>query len=61
MPGYFHANNLGIYQSASLGVMYINDARTFSISGSIGIEKSVYPSYSLPAYSPANKPLFFPQ
>jgi hypothetical protein len=28
--------------SASLGLMYINDQKTFSISGSIGVERSSY-------------------
>ena len=30
----------GTYSSASLGLMYLNDARTFSISGSVGVERS---------------------
>lgn len=46
--GFYKANSLGIYSSASLGLMYVNDAKTFSISGSIGIEKSSYPM--LPYY-----------
>ncbi|CAN5520219.1 hypothetical protein BH11BAC3_BH11BAC3_13620 [soil metagenome] len=39
-----NSNGLNIYSSASLGLMYINDAKTFSISGSISVEKSSYPS-----------------
>ncbi|MGH2563931.1 MAG: hypothetical protein ACRDE5_05430, partial [Ginsengibacter sp.] len=39
----------GTYSSASLGLMYINDSRTFSISGSIGIERSSNPL--LPFYT----------
>lgn len=39
------------YQGAALGLMYINDAKTFSISGSISIEKNNYPVYN---YNPAN-------
>ena len=27
--------------------MYINDARTFSISGSIGVDRGTYPVYGL--------------
>jgi hypothetical protein len=40
-----------MYSSASLGLMYINDARTFSISGSISIERDNYPVYY---YNPVN-------
>ncbi len=39
----FNANNLNMYSSASLGLQYINDAKTFSISGSISVERSNYP------------------
>ena len=37
------SNSLGWYSRADLGLMYINDARTFSISGSIGVEQSSNP------------------
>ena len=47
----FQQNSFGIYPAASLGLMYINDARTFSISGSVSAERNVYPI--LPYY-PAN-------
>lgn len=40
---YFKQNSFGLYPAASLGLMYINDARTFSISGSVSAESSVYP------------------
>jgi hypothetical protein len=39
----FKQNSFGLYPAASLGVMYVNDARTFSISGSISAERGVYP------------------
>jgi len=39
----FNPNSLRLNPSASLGLMYINDARTFSISGSISAERSRYP------------------
>lgn len=42
-------NNFGIYSRAEAGLMYVNDERTFSISGSIGIQNSSYPLY------PANR------
>jgi hypothetical protein len=40
----------GLHPSVNMGMMYINDARTFSISGSIGVERSNYPML----YPPAN-------
>jgi hypothetical protein len=39
------ANSFGVYTSANLGLMYVNDAKTFSISGSIGVERSTYPLF----------------
>lgn len=48
----FNQNSFGLYPAASLGLMYVNDAKTFSISGSISAEKTVYPA--LPYY-PANQ------
>jgi hypothetical protein len=35
-------NIFGGYTAANLGLMYVNDAKTFSISGSIGVERSSY-------------------
>ena len=47
--GLFKYNNgLGAYSRAELGMMYINDAKTFSVSGSIGVERSSYPIYTYP-------------
>jgi hypothetical protein len=40
----------GLHPSVNMGMMYVNDARTFSISGSIGVEGSSYPIL----YPPAN-------
>ena len=37
------SNRFDMYSRAELGLMYVNDQKTFSISGSIGIEKSSYP------------------
>ncbi len=56
----FRQNSLGIYSSASLGLMYINNDKTFSISGSISVEKSSYPL--MPAYQtrPVNANGFAP-
>ena len=37
------SKRLDIYSRAELGLMYVNDQKTFSISGSIGVERSSYP------------------
>lgn len=47
----FNSKSLGLYSRAELGLMYVNDERTFSISGSIGIERS---SYAMPGFVPLN-------
>jgi hypothetical protein len=55
----FMNNGLGIYSRAEAGLMYINDERTFSISGSIGIERSTYPGFYAPVRShPHTTPVF---
>ncbi len=41
--GFLRSNRFDMYSRAEMGLMYINDQKTFSISGSIGIEKSSYP------------------
>jgi hypothetical protein len=41
--GFMKSGTMGIYSKAELGLMYVNEAKTFSISGSIGIERSSYP------------------
>ena len=55
----FQQNSFGLYPAASLGLMYVNDAKTFSISGSISAERNVY--QALPYYpeskSQKNNPL----
>ena len=51
--GLMRANNYGINPAAKIGVMYINNERTFSISGSISVSRSSYNGYS-PIYSPVN-------
>jgi hypothetical protein len=40
---FFRSNGVGMYTAAEMGLMYVNDARTFSISGSVSIERSSYP------------------
>ena len=49
-------NSFGLYPAVSVGLMYVNDAKTFSISGSISAERSTYPL--LPFYSGNNTPFF---
>lgn len=55
----FTSGALGIYSRAELGLQYINDERTFSISGSIGVERRNFP---MPLYIPSNNvtPQFTP-
>jgi len=48
--GLFKSSVFDMYSSASLGLQYVNDNRTFSISGSIGVQRSSYPL--LPYYRP---------
>ncbi len=44
-PGIPNTYTFGINPSVQMGLMYTNDAKTFSISGSIGVERSSYPVY----------------
>ncbi len=37
--------NFSMYSAATLGLMYINNEKSFSISGSINVERSAYPLY----------------
>ncbi len=46
-------NGLGLNARVEAGLMYVNDAKTFSISGSIGVERGSYPVY--PAARPVTK------
>lgn len=39
--------NLGLSSRAEVGFMYVNDERTFSISGSLGVERNNY-QYGIP-------------
>ena len=43
--GMFGANNFGIYPKAELGLMYMNDEKTFSISGSISVQRGGYTAF----------------
>jgi hypothetical protein len=46
-PGNYMSNTygLGLNSRVDFGLMYINDAKTFSISGSIGIDRYSYPVF----------------
>jgi hypothetical protein len=46
-PGINRPNGYGLSVNSrvEMGLMYINDAKTFSISGSFGVERSSYPVY----------------
>ena len=48
-------NNFSINPAARVGVMYISNDRTFSISGSVSVSRSSYYGYS-PIYAPAANP-----
>ena len=42
----FHQpGNFSMYSAATLGLMYINNEKTFSVSGSISVERNNYPLY----------------
>ena len=43
--GFMKSNQLNLFSRAEMGLMYVNDAKTFSISGSIGVERSSYPAF----------------
>jgi hypothetical protein len=48
---FYKPNNFSLPARAELGLGYTNDEHTFSISGSIGIERNTYP---MPFYVPYN-------
>ncbi|HEY4289285.1 MAG TPA: hypothetical protein VGN00_19425 [Puia sp.] len=56
-PGFHGYNPSGAYKfgynsRVEMGLMYVNDAHTFSISGSVGVERGSYPVY--PVYRTGN-------
>ncbi|HWH64096.1 MAG TPA: hypothetical protein VNS50_12515 [Ginsengibacter sp.] len=42
---FYQPANFSMYSAATMGLMYINDSKTFSVSGSISVEQSSYPLY----------------
>ena len=49
--GMFGQNQFGIYPKAELGLMYVNDEKTFSISGSISVQRGGYGLYPAQQYN----------
>ncbi len=49
-----------VYSRAELGLMYINDDRTFSISGSIGVQRSSYPLFPFQPLNTTTGPVILP-
>jgi hypothetical protein len=45
----------GMNPRVEMGLMYINDAKTFSISGSIGVERSSYPIFPVEPTNSRNR------
>jgi len=45
-------NNFSAYADAKIGMMYISNDKTFSISGSIGVSRNSYSPFYTPFYSP---------
>jgi hypothetical protein len=54
-PANSFSNSFGMYSRAELGLMYVNDARTFSISGSIGVQRTSNPLFNYQPLSTARK------
>jgi len=55
-PGYLsNPYSFGINPGVQMGLRYVNDAGTFSISGSIGVERSSYPVYAPPVRNNTKK------
>jgi len=56
-PGHYlpMGNGFSLNSRVEAGLMYINDAKTFSISGSIGVDRTSYPVYPTNR-TPAKKP-----
>ena len=50
--GMYKGNTLGIYGRAQMGLMYINDAKTFSISGSFSVQRGSNPYLLQPLNTP---------
>lgn len=51
--GFMTPNSFGTYSTAQMGLMYISNDRSFSISGSIGVGRSDFYGGRSPFYNPA--------
>jgi hypothetical protein len=58
---FMHPNSFGAYSAAYMGLMYVNDERTFSISGSISVGRGYSNSRMPYYYTPINAPRKFNQ
>ena len=56
----FTSGTFGVYSRAEMGLMYINDDRTFSISGSIGVQRSSYPMFPFQPMATTASPVILP-
>lgn len=56
----FKSGAFDVYSRAELGLMYINDDKTFSISGSIGVQRSSYPLFPFQPMTTTASPVIFP-
>lgn len=52
--GFMRNGSFNLYSRAEMGLYYINDSKTFSISGSISVERGGYPMTPY-YYAPQNK------
>lgn len=50
----YNTSVFSMYSKFEAGLMYINDAKTFSISGSVGIYSSSNPQFANPAFNGSN-------
>lgn len=47
----YRPNNFGVYPRAELGLMYVNDEKTFSVSGSISVQRGGYTVFPVQQYN----------
>ena len=57
---YWKPGNLGLNPRAEVGFQYVNDERTFSISGSIGVQRSTYPLMPYNQVNPSRSNQYIP-
>ena len=56
VSSHYTSNSLAIYSRVEGGLMYINNDKTFSISGSVNIDRGSYPLYSSYRNNPKRQP-----